>query len=71
MARASTSYYTNQTYLARLPHIFKLSVLLGSSSSASHALLAARAEDTGGLSVEMQEFLQGLDESEVLCTLDH
>lgn len=26
-------------------------------------------EDTGGLSVEMQDFLQGLDESEVLCAL--
>lgn len=52
-----------------MPRIFELSVLLGRSSSASDAIAAARTEDTGGITVEMQEFLQGLDESEVLCAL--
>ncbi|WFD19395.1 DNA replication protein [Malassezia caprae] len=59
--------WLERTYLARVPRIFELSVLLGRSSSASNAVAAARTEDTGGLTVEMQEFLQGLDESEVLC----
>lgn len=55
--------------MERLPRIFELSVLLGRSPSKGDALSAVHMQEAGGLTVEMQEFFQGLDESEAACTL--
>lgn len=57
-------HWIGQTYMERLPRIFELSVLLGRSPSKGDALSAVHMQEAGGLTVEMQEFFQGLDESE-------
>ena len=54
--------------MERLPRIFELSVLLGRSPSKGDALSTVHMQEAGGLTVEMQEFFQGL-ESEAACTL--
>jgi len=44
-------------------------VLLGRTTTHSDALTAGHMQEAGGLTMEMQEFLQGLDENETACTL--
>ena len=44
-------------------------MLLGRTTSNSDALTAGHMQEAGGLTMEMQEFLQGLDENETACTL--
>jgi len=55
--------------MGRLPRIYELSVLLGRTTTKSDALTAGHMQEAGGLTLEMQEFLQGLDENETACTL--
>lgn len=55
--------------MERLPRIYELSVLLGRTTTNSDALTAGHMQEAGGLTMEMQEFLQGLDENETACTL--
>ena len=52
--------------MGRLPRIYELSVLLGRTTTHSDA---GHMQEAGGLTMEMQEFLQGLDENETACTL--
>lgn len=54
--------------MERLPRIYELSVLLGRTTTKSDALTAGHMQEAGGLTMEMQEFLQGLDENETACT---
>ena len=55
--------------MERLPRIYELSVLLGRTTTKSDALTAGHMQEAGWLTMEMQEFLQGLDENETACTL--
>lgn len=52
----------------RLPHIYELSILMGRTATKSDALTAGHMQEAGGLTMELQEFLQGLDENETACT---
>lgn len=54
--------------MERLPRIYELSVLMGRTATKSDALTAGHMQEAGSLTMEMQEFLQGLDENETTCT---
>jgi len=46
-----------------------LAKVSGCALTVDDALTAGHMQEAGGLTMEMQEFLQGLDENETACTL--